>query len=68
MGGGYNITIAGRNFALTSTNVLIGNAPDNLCTIMSITSTEIICTMPFMDPTYSSGLPVNVTVTGRAVE
>lgn len=69
MGGGYNITITGKNFAgLDSTNVLIGGASDNICNILSINSTNIICTMPFMDPSYNSSTPVNVTVTGRAIE
>ena len=69
MGGGYNITIKGKNFAASdSTNVFIGGASDNICNILSINSTVIICKMPFMDPSYNSGSPVNVTVTGRAIE
>lgn len=69
MGGGYNITITGKNFAGSdSTNVLIGDASDNICNILSINSTVIICKMPFMDPSYNSGSPVNVAVTGRAIE
>jgi hypothetical protein len=69
MGGGYNITITGRNFApTTSTNVFIGDASDNICNIASITTTTIVCTLPFMDPSYDAGVPVNVTVAGRAVE
>lgn len=40
MGGGYNITITGLNFAsLDSTNVFMGDALNSLCTILSITST-----------------------------
>ena len=68
MGGGYNITITGQNFAFNdSTNVFVGDALNSICTIVSITSTTIVCTVPTMDDSYSSGVSVNVVVTARAV-
>lgn len=69
MGGGYNITISGLNFASNdSTNVFVGDAINSLCTIVSISSTTIVCTVPSMDDSYSAGVAVNVVVTARAVE
>ena len=69
MGGGYDITITGRNFAgKDSTNVFVGDAMNSLCKIKTITSTTIVCTVPSMDSTYVIGTPVEVVVTGRAVE
>lgn len=69
MGGGYDITIKGRNFAtIDSTNVFVGDALNSLCKIKTITSSTIVCTVPSMDNTYTSGTPVDVVVTGRAVE
>jgi hypothetical protein len=69
MGGGYNITISGQNFAsLDSTNVFVGVALNSLCTIVSITPTTIVCTVPTMDDSYTAGVAVNVVVTARAVE
>lgn len=69
MGGGFDITITGRNFATAdSTNVFVGSAMNSLCTITSITATTIVCTLPPMDSTYTGGAPQNITVTGRAVE
>ncbi len=69
MGGGYNVTITGRNFASAdSTNVFVGDAMNNFCKIKTISSTVIICTMPSMDSSYNAGVAVNITVTGRVVE
>ncbi len=68
MGGGYDITITGRNFASAdSTNVFIGDAMNTICKIKTIASTVIVCTMPSMDSSYSAGTPVNVTVAGRVI-
>jgi hypothetical protein len=69
MGGGYNINIVGRNFAsIDSTNVFVGDAMNSLCSIISISSTNIVCSVPSMDSSYTPGVAVVVTVTGRAVE
>jgi hypothetical protein len=46
----------------------MGDAMNSICTIVSISSTAIVCTVPTMDDSYSSGVPVNVVVTARAVE
>jgi len=69
MGGGYNLTITGRNFAgLDSTNAFVGTAMNSLCTILSITTTTIVCSVPSMDSSYIAGVPVPIVVTGRAIE
>lgn len=69
MGGGYDITIKGRNFAgMDSTNVFVGDALNSLCKIKTITSTTIVCTVPSMDSSYIPKTAVEVVVTGRAVE
>lgn len=40
LGGGYNITITGKNFASPSSmNAFIGNAMNSICIIVSGTST-----------------------------
>lgn len=49
-GGGYSLTITGLNFATAAgtSQVFIGNAKNSICTIVSATSTSIVCTVPRM--------------------
>jgi hypothetical protein len=51
IGGGYALTVNGANFATAtgSTQVFIGDGFGGLCSIISINSTQINCTVPVMD-------------------
>jgi hypothetical protein len=69
LGGGYDITITGRNFGTADTHtVFIGNAENMVCTIKTATATQIVCTVPRIDPSYNSGTNVTVVVTARLLE
>lgn len=48
IGGGYDITINGLNFATAagSTQVFIGDAKNSICKIVTATATAITCTVP----------------------
>ena len=69
--GGYPLTITGRNLAPSknSNTVFIGDrVSDEICEIQSITSTQIVCIVPRMNPDVSVGDVLNVIVTGRLIE
>lgn len=69
LGGGYDITITGRNFGpADSHTVFVGTAENMVCTMKSATATTIVCTVPRIDSTYTPGSAVNVVVTGRLLE
>lgn len=70
IGGGYNLTITGYNFATASgtNNVFIGDGMNSICSILSSTPTSIVCRMPRMLDSYTSGTPQGVVVTGRILE
>ena len=69
-GGGYNITITGRNFAPASgsSNVFVGTAMNSYCEITAITETSITCTVPRMKDEYNVEDQLDVVVTGRIIE
>ena len=69
LGGGYDITITGRNFgSADSHTVFVGDAENTFCTIKSATATTIVCTVPRIDSSYTPESPVNIVVTGRLLE
>jgi hypothetical protein len=70
IGGGFLLTINGANFAPAkgSTQVFIGDGLQSLCTIVTISTTVITCTVPPMDSTYLAGDIKTVLVTGRLIE
>jgi hypothetical protein len=66
LGGGYDITITGLNFAASdSMTVFVGNAMNSICNIKTATATSIVCTVPRMDNSYIPGNPVGIVVAGR---
>lgn len=69
IGGGYNLTITGNNFATATgtNNVFIGNAKNSICEVLSSTATIIVCRVPRMMPDYTANTALDVVVTGRIV-
>ena len=70
IGGGYNLTVTGYNFATASgtNNVFIGDAKNSICVVLASTPTSIVCRMPRMMNDYRAGTPLGVVVTGRILE
>ena len=70
IGGGYNLTVTGYNFATASgtNNVFIGDAKNSICFVLASTPTSIVCRMPRMMNDYRAGTPLGVVVTGRILE
>ena len=70
-GGGYDLTITGRNFPtiISSTQVFIGDAMNSICKISTIPdSNTIICTIPQMMDSYEVDETLQVLVAGRILE
>ena len=57
MGGGYNLTIEGKNFATdaNSNNAFIGTAKNSICSVLEANDTHLICEVPRMLSDYSAG-------------
>ena len=70
MGGGYNLTITGDNFApdAGSNNAFIGTAKNSICSVLEANDTHLICEVPRMLDDYSAGDALEVVVTGRILE
>ena len=64
------MTITGENFSEgeDTNNVFIGSDMNAFCSIKSVTQTEIVCQVPRMHESYSSGDILDVVVTGRIIE
>jgi hypothetical protein len=75
IGGGYTMTITGKNFATASgtTQIFLGdrvgdNGENSLCSIQTITTTMITCTVPQMISGLKVGDNLGVVVAGRLIE
>lgn len=70
IGGGYNLTITGNNFAPSAgtNNVFIGTAKNSICKVLTSTDTQIVCRVPRMMDDYTAGTALDVVVTGRIIE
>ena len=65
------MTITGRNLAPTknSNTVFFGNGVTNvICEILSISDTQVVCTVPRMSEDFTIGEQLEVAVTGRLIE
>ena len=69
IGGGTLITITGKNFVpdALDTMVTIGNELNQLCTIESISETEIKCRTPLKNFYYDIGVPQVVIVNSKLI-
>ena len=70
MGGGYNLTIVGKNFAedAGSNNAFVGSAKNSICSVLEANDTHLICEVPRMLDDYNAGDVLEVAVTGRILE